>query len=744
LKTRFLSGRGKTTTNELPVVPASQDQSVRLQELMTLNSILTQLTGTLSPEKVLTTVIESTALLSPGVTGSAVYLFWDDHKSALALVRSFGLSDRFFSDPPDPHLMSSTRKNDLAITLPLCVENAAAWAMTLNGDANAAHLRAMMAHENKQAWIELPLAVGGVGLGVLVLYYDNAQTFAPEHIELLRTFATQVAQAMSNARLYAITDEALERRVGQLLALAAIGHELTATIDLDQICKLVLNHAMDATSTQVGGIVLVDSMQNIEKLITVGFPDSAFANPARALSGITKRVIESGKPSLTRDALTDLDYVPINPSTRAQLSIPIIRAGLVVGAITLENDDPNALNDEDLHFATQLSNQAVIAIDNARLFKRVAEALHRLQVILNAMKEGLVLIDRSGVVTMANAAIQLLGLAPDLLLNESVEDLLESPNLDLAHRFGFASENEIRRIVKELRSAETWTERAPSAYLLDVNGSAVRVQRQVIVVTSTDLQPLGALLVFYDETEPYRLEQTREDVSRMLVHDLRSPLTAVTISLKLLTELVPKDADFRPAVESTTDAARRAIRKLLSRVDSLLDVSRMENGLTLERKPTELATLVDNVIIELSPLARELNVSIHTDGVDTAPHLDIDADKVERLILNLLDNALKFSPLDSNVRIRAHAAGTNGASPGFVRVDVIDNGPGIPADYKTRLFDRFVQVQGRTGSRRGSGLGLTFCRLVSEGHGGRIWIEDQAGGGSVFAFTLPISSPAST
>jgi signal transduction histidine kinase len=222
----------------------------------------------------------------------------------------------------------------------------------------------------------------------------------------------------------------------------------------------------------------------------------------------------------------------------------------------------------------------------------------------------------------------------------------------------------------------------------------------------------------------------------MIIHDLRSPLTAVTTSLKLMTEIVPKESDIRPLVETTADASRRAIRKILSRVDSLLDISRMESGfINLDTKPTELATLVDSVCIELSPLAHELIIAIKTEIPEDMPLLAIDADKVERVLLNLLDNALKFAPMGSTVTIRARA---RSEKDGYSRTDVIDFGPGVPDEYKTRLFDRFVQVEGRSGKRRGSGLGLSFCRLVAEGHGGRIWIEDNPGGGSIFSMTLPL------
>jgi signal transduction histidine kinase len=252
---------------------------------------------------------------------------------------------------------------------------------------------------------------------------------------------------------------------------------------------------------------------------------------------------------------------------------------------------------------------------------------------------------------------------------------------------------------------------------------------------------IGVLLVFYNKTEEEELARTREELSRMIVHDLRSPLTAVTTSLRLLQELVPKDLPVYEVVVSTTDASRRAIRKLLSRVDSLLDVARMESGqLSIDSELTELSFLVDNVRTELGPLAHELNVTIESQIDAKLPPLDIDGDKVERVILNLVDNALKYTAQDSKIVVRNHPPGEDGAAEGFVRIDIADRGPGVPTAYKMTLFDRFVQIEGRRKVRRGVGLGLTFCRLVTEAHGGRIWIEDNPGGGTIFAVTLPVAN----
>jgi signal transduction histidine kinase len=297
----------------------------------------------------------------------------------------------------------------------------------------------------------------------------------------------------------------------------------------------------------------------------------------------------------------------------------------------------------------------------------------------------------------------------------------------------------VRKLLKELKTPGTWVGVEPTSYTVDGEHGIIYIKREVIPVGVEQREPLGMLLVFYDETEERELSQMRDDLSNMIVHDLRSPLTAVTTGLKLLRDYVPNDSTFFPLVQTTTETSQRAIRKLLSRVDSLLDISKMESGqLNLETEPTELATLADSVCMELSPLAHELEVKVVSQIDDDMPLLNIDGDKVERIIQNLVDNALKFCPANGSVTIRAHAPGTNGAAEGFSRIEVVDTGPGVPDDYKNRLFERFVQVKGRRGARRGIGLGLTFCRLVTEAHGGRIWIEDNPAGGSIFAFTLPV------
>jgi two-component system, NtrC family, sensor histidine kinase KinB len=725
---RLMNIVAANTSVALDNVQFNAQQSERVAQLGALNRILALLTGTLSSDAVLDTVISSASLIADA-TAVAVYMFWDGSRGRMALVRYAGLSDAFSVDAPDPLLVTHADAQTLDQRKPMIVND-------VRRDERTAHVCESMLREGKAAWIELPLFIGEVYSGALVLYFDKPHTFAGERIELLRTFANQVSQAINNARLYTLTDEALERRVAQLLALSTIGRELIAVTDRNTICDLILEYALRSTRASVGAIILRDDTDQEMRVITQhGYPAGT---SAAIIRGIPGRVFQTGQIARSDDVRADPEYLPLLPTMRSQLTVPIRRGSDSLGVITLESDQLQAFSEEDSHFINQLASQTIIAIDNARLFRDVSTARDRLQAILDNMDEAIMLLNPNGMIALANPRVDLLGFHPEQLLNQHIDYLLMRLDLMFAERIGFESADEVRQLFHE--SPAHWLERDPVTYSIAREHRLVYLQRQVIPVWDAHGQLETILLVFRDETEQRELELMREDLSRMIVHDMRSPLTAVTSGLKLLKDLVPSDSHVRPAVESTTEASQRALRKLLNRVDSLLDISKLESGqLTLEIGPVGLAGLVDGVCLELSPLAQELEVSLLRQVPDTVPLLLLDGDKIERVLLNLVDNALKFSPNNTSVVIRTYEPGTHDAPDTYVRVDVIDSGPGVPDEHKTRLFDRFAQIEGQQGRRRGTGLGLAFCRLAVQAHGGHIWIEDNPAGGTIFAFTLPVA-----
>jgi signal transduction histidine kinase len=234
------------------------------------------------------------------------------------------------------------------------------------------------------------------------------------------------------------------------------------------------------------------------------------------------------------------------------------------------------------------------------------------------------------------------------------------------------------------------------------------------------------------ESEKLRLEELhrlRQETTELIIHDLRNPLSAIAISLKMMTLVLPEA--ILQANQELIDIAQISTQRMQRLVDSLLEVSRMETGeARFDMRSFNLGPLLHDVVQRNAILARK-GVKIETE-ID--PHLPIIADreKIERVLVNLLDNALKYTPENGKIRVLAGSQGDN------LYISVSDTGPGVPSEDRERIFERFTQGASDKLKRRGFGLGLAYCRLAVERHNGRIWVQDGPEGvGSRFIITLP-------
>lgn len=231
------------------------------------------------------------------------------------------------------------------------------------------------------------------------------------------------------------------------------------------------------------------------------------------------------------------------------------------------------------------------------------------------------------------------------------------------------------------------------------------------------------------ETQYRKLEQLealRDNLVHMVVHDLRSPLTAVYGNL----QLIQLDVEpLGPDAAETLSVTLRSTQRIIDMVSDLLDVSRLEAGkIPLELEPVDLGVLAAETVRNVGAGARR----IHYDPPAATVTARCDPKVIGRVITNLLDNAIKFTPDGAAVRITVALDQGAGA-----RVAVHDVGPGIPAEAQEVIFQKFGQVSGVKQARRSSGLGLTFCKLAVEAHGGRIGVESVVGHGSTFWFVVP-------
>jgi signal transduction histidine kinase len=227
----------------------------------------------------------------------------------------------------------------------------------------------------------------------------------------------------------------------------------------------------------------------------------------------------------------------------------------------------------------------------------------------------------------------------------------------------------------------------------------------------------------------------REQVLAVVAHDLRSPLTALRLEVEML-RLEP----VRPLAEEDDQALQR-VERTVGRMDGLiqdlLDVARLERGaLSLDRRPCDGGMLMREAVASLRPLVEGQGLQFDAQGPDTLPAVDLDAGRVLQVVGNLVGNAAKFAPYDGRVGLAWEMV------DGELRIEVSDDGPGIPPDQLQHIFGAFWQA--RHADRRGLGLGLAIVRAITEAHGARIWVESEVGRGTTFVVAFPASRPALT
>lgn len=231
------------------------------------------------------------------------------------------------------------------------------------------------------------------------------------------------------------------------------------------------------------------------------------------------------------------------------------------------------------------------------------------------------------------------------------------------------------------------------------------------------------------------LNQLKNDLTDMIVHDLRTPLTSIHSGLHTMELAVELDE----LGHDLLHMAMSGSQTLLGMINDLLDVSKMESGtMVLEYAPVAPSDVARAAVEQVAALSREYEQQIATDVPDELPVLDADSDKLRRILVNLLGNAIKFTPQGGAIQVRARRAGDLDG----VRFEVADSGEGIPAEARSRIFEKFGQVETRKAGRKMStGLGLTFCKLAVEAHGGEIDVDSELGRGSTFWFTIPRCRP---
>ena len=543
------------------------------------------------------------------------------------------------------------------------------------------------------------------------------------------------------ARNLSLARQRLERRVTELDSLQTVGRALSASLDLETILQAIHTEVSRLMPAQNFYAALYDSDSD-----EVAFP-LAFEEGLRrhwrsrqAGTGLTEYLVRTRRPLLIeRDVACTLDRLGIDQiGTPAEswLGVPMIAGDEPLGVIAVQSFSSQQRYDiSHQEILTTIASQAAVAIQNARLYLRTDEALARrvreLDSILRTTREGILLIDLSHKILEANRALaNLVGVARGDLAGQDILAPISDGERSWVECIGYSPEK--LAADKQILAEKT---RDVVRELITLGHAEKRqIERTLASVHDREGATTGWLLAFRDVTEEQELARLRNDLADMLVHDLRSPLSMVASSL----ELARADLDDGNAahVDHILSLAQKSVHHLLTMINDLLDISRLESGmLPLYIQPVDTGLLLKAVTTRLTPPAQAAGLALDVSIEPNLPLLCVDLSLIDRVIHNLVDNALKFTPEGGRIELSATCDPSDQTENVLIRVS--DTGPGIPPEVHARLFQKFQQVSAISGRRPGSGLGLLFCRLAVEAHGGTIQIESWPGQGSTFLVRLP-------
>jgi signal transduction histidine kinase len=521
-------------------------------------------------------------------------------------------------------------------------------------------------------------------------------------------------------------------RVLELRSLQEVAKALSATLYMKDTLQTIADRLKQLSDSPYCAVLLLDSDREAFSMITTpaGTPPPTNVPLYLPRNTALEKILRAGRSqmlSLTHNEDGNWLRQQVTRWPVESLEItPMMSRGQPVGALFVgfEAIRPEAALHRSL--AESFAYFAATSLENARLYGDVAEKSRELEAVLAGIGDGVLVADtRGGLVLMNPVAAHIFALqAPRV--GEPVRELLPVPELvDLLEKTTVSGRVAIREL--PIPSAGTSSDGEPRTY----QALAAPVYRD----TEGDEQIGGVVTVLRDITGQKELERMKSNFLSVVSHELKTPLHSIKgfVDIILMGKTGPVtelQSDFLTTVQEQTGHLQRLI-------EDLLEFSRLESGQVRLRPvkvyPTDLAV---GVLEKLAPLANHKQINLILEAPPSMSEIEADAMRLEQVITNLVENAIKFTPKGGEVRIcgwddRDH-----------IEMAVLDNGIGIPPEERDKIFDRFYQVDSSAQRRyKGTGLGLTICKHIITQHGGHIWVESRAGPGSEFHFSLPKHFP---
>jgi GAF domain-containing protein len=648
--------------------------------------------------------------------------------------------------------------------------------------------------------LAVPLLLDGNAVGAITVGRPAPGPFADRHVAMLQSFADQAVIAIENVRLFNAL-EARNRDVTDALAQQTATSEILRVIsrsptDVQPVFDIIAERAVKLCDAEVGVVSRVDgdmlrlaalhgvTAHGVEAIGRV-FPMGLSAQTVSARTVRNRGVVN------VSDVLDDPGYETKEAAKaggfRGSLGVPMVCDGEVIGAIFVGRSQPGRFTDRQVELLELFADQAVIAVQNVRLFgelqtrtRQLTRSVGELKALGDVGQAVSSTLDLETVLsTIVSRATQLAGVdggsiyeydearqtfhlhtayrLPEALVQALRADPIRrgegllgrmAQTLEPVQIPDIADEKAYQSRVRELLIRSGYRSLLAVPLLredrlvggLAVNRNAVGAfEPEVIALLQTfasqsALAIQNARLFREIEQKGRELEAASRHKSEFLAnmsHELRTPLNAIIGFSEVLAERMFGEINDKQA-EYVGDILESG-RHLLSLINDILDLSKIEAGrMDLDPSPFDLPTAIENTLILVRERAQRRNIALGRTIDARLGTIRADERKVKQVLLNLLSNALKFTPEGGRIDVRADV------DDGAARIAVTDTGVGIAPEDQRAVFEEFRQVGAVSRKAEGTGLGLAISRKLIELHGGRLWLESAVGAGSTFTFTLPL------
>lgn len=517
------------------------------------------------------------------------------------------------------------------------------------------------------------------------------------------------------------------------------GQAISGEIELDKLLAKLMQIVIENAGAQTGSLLLTDkdslglaAVGAIDKTPTVYLPlltlNPSLGLPTTVINYVRRTRIPLVLNHASSEGMFAEDPYIHRQQVKSLLCSPILKGGKLVGILYLENNlAVGAFTPARLELLRMLSAQAAISLELARSVSEVQSTLAYLKAIISNIADGLVVTDAGGNITQHNPAlVKMFGLSSPTITGGKCSEVVSPQIGDLLYQ---TSQNPQEVLSAEVELAEGRIGAAVATAIMPEVGEGT----------------LGSVTIIRDITAEKEIDRMKTDFISTVSHELRTPLTSVVgfakiIHKKLTEKVMPAftegDKKTRKALEQVGDNIQIIIsegERLTALINDVLDIAKMEAGkIEWHFLPVAVRELVERAAVATSSLRDAAGLQLNLEIAPDLPEVEADKDRLLQVLINLISNAVKFTPAG---RITLKAFST----PGQIIFSVIDTGVGIAPDDQEKVFEKFKQVgDTMTDKPKGTGLGLPICKQIVEHHGGRIWVESDLGKGSNFSFAIPL------